>query len=161
MENKAAVLLKRQKSLLAERRGLLDVLQLNIPPMNVLNIEDDQDLELPLISDIWTEFNQMKAEKAEEQLKSQLVSIEEKHKMELSNLIMQSTKALNDDTSEATEVADGVSTLLTSSSITHDANEIIQLKNENEVKNCKYLFSISNVLILYVVFKNVPCIHGH
>lgn len=122
LENKYSQVQKRMKFLLSERREMIDLLQQNIPNMSMVMVEDDQDLEISLITDIWREHTRLRNEKYEEQLKSAVASLEEKYKLEISNL-QQRRKSVEIHSEEPT----------TSDSVDADANEIQTLIQRNEV----------------------------
>jgi hypothetical protein len=86
MESKTSLLTKRTKCLLAERRGLLDLLQQNVPSLSVLSAEDDQDVDVQLVTDVWAEHNRGRAERADETLKQALAAVEERCRTEVSNM---------------------------------------------------------------------------
>lgn len=122
LENKYTQIQKRTKFLLNERRGMVELLQQNIPTLSVVVLDDDQDLDLSLMADLWSEHTRLRNEKFEEQLKSSIADVEEKYKAELAAL---QTKVLTLNTPPSGQPTAG--------SLDGGATEIEALIQRNEV----------------------------
>lgn len=78
LESKHSMLYKRSKTLLAERRSLLDLLALHVPGMSVLSAEDSSDVDTQAMADIWSEHNRARQERTEETLRIAVAAAEER-----------------------------------------------------------------------------------
>lgn len=145
LENKATLQTKRFKTLLAERRSLLDLLHTNIPSLSAINTEDEEDLDVQLIADMWAEHVKLKAEKNEEVRKAHIKAMEARFQLEIDALLAKLNVAENGDK----EAVDGLGS---SDAIPRDQSaEVISLTLELKVLKMINTLRKINSIVLYVL----------